>query len=401
MSFDHINGGWQRPQPNSIEHAALDWLARYDRGMTGAEESEFERWLAADWRHAQVFSEFDGTWSVLNRVRETPEGVAAVASGEIDADVFSPARTTAAPAGLPAPAAHGRRNVVPFSRPRLLPLFAVAAALVVVAIGSWRLARITQGISLNYAGSATTELGGMRKLSLPDGSVVHLNTDSAVEVQFTSVERKVQLTRGEAHFTVARNQTRPFVVSAAGVDVRAVGTAFNVRLRSEGVEVLVTEGKVRVNKDTASFTSRPQTAASSPTSSSLDGAVEVRPAGIATVEIASLSAGEKIVVSPAPPVVEVALPVTPIAISPAEIGRALAWQERRLEFVSVPLDEMVAEFNRYNRQKLVIADPGLAAQRFGGTFRPGDPAGFVRLLEAYFEVVAEQRDGETILRSAR
>ena len=79
----------------------------------------------------------------------------------------------------------------------------------------------------------------------------------------------------------------------------------------------------------------------------------------------------------------------------------LAWQSRRLEFSDTPLGEMVAEFNRYNRHKLVVVDPDLAAKRFGGSFRPGDWAGFVRILHDNFGLSAEETEDQTLLRAAR
>jgi transmembrane sensor len=82
------------------------------------------------------------------------------------------------------------------------------------------------------------------RLALPDGSRVELKDGSEVVVQYSASERRVKLTGGEAHFTVWKDKTRPFIVNAAGVEVRAVGTAFNVRLEAKSVEVLVTEGRV-------------------------------------------------------------------------------------------------------------------------------------------------------------
>jgi transmembrane sensor len=114
----------------------------------------------------------------------------------------------------------------------------------------------------------------------------------------------------------------------------------------------------------------------------------------------ALAAGQAIAVPREGHVSAVTRPATPETMTAGEIQRALAWQERRLDFVSVPLSTMVAEFNRYNRHKLVIADLALESQHFGGSFRADDPIGFVRVLEANFRVVAEPREGETHLRAA-
>ena len=88
----------------------------------------------------------------------------------------------------------------------------------------------------------------------------------------------------------------------------------------------------------------------------------------------------------------------PIEVTSAEVRQALAWQARRLDFDATPLSAIVAEFNRYNRHKLVVADPQLEAERFGGSFPAGDYLTFVRILEVNFGVVAETKGGETVLR---
>jgi transmembrane sensor len=229
----------------------------------------------------------------------------------------------------------------------------------------------------DYSVAAATDIGAMRKLNLPDGSSVQLNTDSAVVVRLTETERRVRLVRGEAHFQVAKNPARPFIVSAGAIAVRAVGTAFDVRLQPGAVEVLVTEGRVRVNH-AANGASLLATAA--PTS-----------------DEPLLVAGQRAVV---PTPVTTGACATVVALDPAEIGQVTSWQSGRLEFVATPLASIVDEFNRYNRHKLVIADPGLAARRFGGSFSVGDHEELVRVLEAEFGVVAERGATATKLRLA-
>lgn len=85
-------------------------------------------------------------------------------------------------------------------------------------------------------------------------------------------------------------------------------------------------------------------------------------------------------------------------VPPAEIQQTLAWRARRLDFDAVPLADIVVEINRHNRHKLVIADPRLNGQRFGGSFPAGDYETFVRMLETSFGVVAERGSDETRLR---
>ena len=93
---------------------------------------------------------------------------------------------------------------------------------------------------------APPTLALIEQRTLADGSVVELNRGAVVTERFTPDERRVQLVRGEAHFKVAKDLSRPFVVEVAGIAVRAVGTALNVRLDSAAVDILVTEGQVSV-----------------------------------------------------------------------------------------------------------------------------------------------------------
>jgi transmembrane sensor len=260
-----------------------------------------------------------------------------------------------------------------------LPLtLAAAAALALGVLNAWRWTDHRRvETTAPFAMQSTTEVGALRTVTLPDGSVIQLNTDTAISVRYSSTERRVVLSRGEAYFSVARNSARPFFVSVAGLDVRVVGTVFNVRLRTEAVDVLVTEGRVQVHSPVASALP-PDTPAAETTPS-------------------ELTAGQKLSIglpapSRAPPV------ATRAELSSVEIKHALAWQARRLNFDAAPLPEIVAEMNRYNQHKLVIADPRLRAQRFGGSFPAGDCETIVRMLEANFGVLAERGENETKLR---
>lgn len=353
-------------EPDPQEQAALAWVARIDRGLTAAEQGEFERWLAADTRHARLFADFDGTWTMLDRMHDLP-----ATSGR---------RGTST----------AKSAVVPMSRgvARRFPLMAAAAAVAVIFAGVFLFKetrpRSDAAPAPNYTASASTQRGELRTVALPDGSTIRLNTASAVNVRYDAHARTVQLGRGEAHFVVAPDAARPFTVLAAGVAVRAVGTAFNVRFHPDTIEVLVTEGRVAVRE-------RPEPARTP--------ASAVKPAPLSP---RTLAAGESLALPRGDRAAAIAAVLPPpTVLTPAEVERALAWQERRLEFAAAPLATMVAEFNRYNRHQLVIADPELATQRFGGTFRADDPAGFVRVLEANFRVLPETKGDETRLRIQR
>jgi len=250
-----------------------------------------------------------------------------------------------------------------------------AAAAVALAWAGWA------GFSATRP-TAETDVGAFQKLDLPDGSVVQLNTDSAIKVHYSDHERRVELLRGEAHFDVAKNPARPFIVAAHHVAVRAVGTAFNVRLRDDAVDVLVTEGKVQVND-------------------AVQGG-SLLPAAPDHAGPPLLVQGESVRVKLAAEAEKSAPPVVAISeVGGVEMQRALAWQERRLEFEDWPLADVVAEFNRYNRTKLVIVDPALNAKRFSGTFRADAYEPFVRLLEENFGVASERGTQGIELRAAK
>lgn len=224
---------------------------------------------------------------------------------------------------------------------------------------------------------------------LADGTVVELNGAVVIVSDFNASERRVRLERGEAHFTVTKDAARPFIVTAAGVSVRAVGTAFNVRLADATVEVLVTEGQVRL---------QPPSAQTAPVA--LGNTATTPPATPATHSTSPtpeplLAARQRAVVATTP---SAAAPEI-ATLTPGEIARVLAWQHRLLDFTATPLGDVVAAFNRRNATQLVLADPGLAALRVNASLRSDNVIGFVKLLETGFGVRAERRGENEILLS--
>lgn len=209
---------------------------------------------------------------------------------------------------------------------------------------------------------------------LADGSEVELNGDAAVRVEFGPAERRVVMVRGEAHFEVKSDPARPFVVVAGEVAVRAVGTAFAVQLASAGVDVLVTEGRVAV--DRAAAPAVRDTAPAAP--------------------LAFVAAGARVTVAPADLAPAAAAPVV-TAVSPAEMAVRLAWRVPRLEFNDTPLREAVALFNRHGRVRLALAEPALGELRVSGTVRADNIAALLDLLRADYGVAAEPRDGNAIV----
>ncbi len=347
----------QQSDRERIEEEAADWIALRYAGLTAEQAADFDRWLAADARNAAVFAELEETWGLLDGVRV----LAPANAGEPNANVLAP--TDRSPAF---------RSTVR----RIVPLaFAAAAALAVAYLGFWREAALPGTFSDEVATAVGTQAG----FDLPDGSRMLLNTDSLVEVRYSNPERRLRLVRGEAHFSVAKMPSRPFFVEAGNMTVKAVGTAFNVKLREGVFEVLVTEGRVSVGDSAPD----PSSSKTSP-------------------EVALLEAGDRAVIGVTDTITGMPAPLNIVErIEPLEIERALAWQDRRLEFVAAPLREIVKEFNRYNVHRLTIRGDELAERRFGGSFRSNAPEDFVHLLQSRFGLEVERRENETVLQESK
>lgn len=329
------------PENNSemqaIEATAGVWLSLRDRGMTPTETAAFMQWLQQDARHAKVFEGLDQAWRELD---------------QLSAVVLPNARPNA-------------DSLAPRYRRRLAkaPLFACAAiaALAMICFTLW--------LEHPEKHFAETAIGAFQKVDLPDGSVAQLNTDSAIDVNMDGPERRVRVVHGEVDFAVHKDATHPFVVTADGVQVIAVGTAFNVRADPKRLEVIVTEGKVRLHQvHQAKRSTQPLTV--DPENPSL-AAGEKASIDTRDIDVRSLSESMRVA-----------------KISESEIRRVLAWQERRIEFDATPLNDVASEFNRYNRIKLVVTDSSLAAQTFSGTFRADGYNAFVNILEQNFGVKA-------------
>jgi len=316
-----------------IEQESAAWVLRQDRGLTSAEQDQFSEWLAADPRHGACLARHRQNWERLDLLaRWRPEH-----ASQPNRDLLAPRPVVRWP--------ERQRWLVPLA-------LAAAAAIAGVFFLTQRRAPDTPA----SAAAATGPVPAFEERTLDDGSIVDLHGGAEFAVAFTASERHVRLERGEAHFTVAKNPNRPFIVSVAGVDVRAVGTQFDVLLKGNEVDVLVTEGRVRVGP------------------------------------IPLVSAGEKAIVpldtAGGSPRVE--------SVSAADAVRELIWRPALVDFTGAPLSEYVAAFNRHNPIQLIIADPALGNVHLSARFRSDNIEGFVRLLERGFDIRAD-RSGETIL----
>lgn len=254
----------------------------------------------------------------------------------------------------------------------------LAAAAAVIAVGVlWRFAPATHSAAVPVPTSVVMTRPTQQHLS--DGTVIELKDGADVSVEFTTRFRRVVLRSGEAHFAVAKDSTRPFVVDAGDVEVRAVGTSFSVQLASRGVEVLVTEGRVAIDQVIDA-----------------DGSLPLLPQTLAIVD-----AGNRAVVdlAPAPGDLPLATQVEPV--HGPELSQLLAWRSPRLEFSGTPLVEAVALMNSHadgeNDIRFSVTDSAIAQVRLSGFIRADNTEAFVRLLEASGEIRATRHGNEVTL----
>lgn len=253
---------------------------------------------------------------------------------------------------------------------------AVSAVLATVILTWWYLQR-ADGMA---NGSYRTLVGQQKSITLSDGSSIQMNTDSQVQVAYTSYSRTIRLLKGEALFSVMPDRNRAFEVYAADSVVRAVGTAFAVHLDGSKVDVTVTKGVV----DVAEVSDVPTSDA--PTLAHRKAAKD----GPSNGSLERLKAGEMIRVGSGANHVEVQQLAEP------ELQRKMAWQEGYLAFSGEPLSEVVEQVNRYSPARLELGDPKLASVAIGGRFRIGDLDAVLDVLETNFGIQAHRLDEHTI-----
>jgi transmembrane sensor len=311
-----------RQSASEIANEAALWVARVESdSFTQAEQAELEEWLAGDPRRRGAFLQAHAAWISIDQSIY---------------DAREPERTCRFDKGL------RRRSI----------LVGAAAAMAASVAGGF--------LWLDMGTGYRTELGEVRSVPLSDGSTATINSASELTVRLAEHLREVDIASGEAWFRVAKDASRPFRVKAGKVLVQAVGTAFSVRRRSRGVDILVTEGVVEV------WLSRAENR-------------RVR-----------VSAGQRAYAEDS-----AAVRIQPD--QPSAVDRALAWRSGEIDLsAGETLAAAVEEFNRYNRRKLVLADARLGAQELDGVFRTNDPEGFARAIQASFDVPIDLTAPEVI-----
>jgi transmembrane sensor len=330
-----------------------------DPGEAEAIKPEFVEWLLRSPQHLEEFLAIARVWGDTE--------LASPDLHSLDALVAA-ARAQPEPDNVVAPPAFARSTMtagVRRSRRNLKPL-AIAATLAVLVVGA--VAWFAVGRWLDPA-NVRTSIGEQRSVTLADGSVVDINTSSAMRIDLDDLERRIELTRGEARFKVAKDPNRPFIVTTPQATVRALGTVFNVYAGKDRTEVTVLEGHVEVRE-----VARPTQQQSDSNSASR---VELR-------------TGQQAAVIPNGDI---------LANVGAPIERVIGWTDRRLVFRDEALADVIAEFNRYHERPLRIDDAALGSVRISGTFDSSDRKSLIDYLERFERVQIEERaDGSHLHR---
>lgn len=320
--------------PEDLQGVAAAWFARQRSGaMTDEDRARLRGWLEADPAHAAAYADVRRGWGSAGSVRSDPRVLAMRERWE---------------------AAENPRRRWP--APQLMAASVAAALVLMGGVAGW-------GIWSHSAklGDHTfhTALGEQRTIELADGSVVTLDTNTVLRTRRDGERRLLYLDRGQAFFKVAHDRRHPFVVTAAGRTVTALGTAFDVRVDRDQFKVTLVEGKVRVEAVVPARTD------ADPKS--------VKVATAPVVQATEMVAGTQLV-APANEDWRIVRP---------NIVAETSWTRGRLLFNRQRLADVVEEMNRYSDQKITLADARLADVPISGSFKPGDVSSFVNAMEDY------------------
>jgi len=344
------------PDMAALDAEAAAWVARFDAGDVSAkDQAEFQVWLNRSALHRQAIAEYGNFWSEFDKLGQLTAAIGAEREfGE-----------------------QTKRSAALWGAKVWFPACAAAVVAMVMVGGVFRQeipdrpsarpsVQQPQAVRPSGKQSYATAIGGQKKFTLADGTVVTLNTNSRIDVELRGQSRDVHLVQGEAFFEVVHDKTRPFTVYANGYVVRDIGTAFAVHLLEKGlVNVRVTKGSVEISARAAG------------------GAVSDNAKSLGVLEAGrDVVFGQKIERSE--------------TVSDAELGRKLAWRQGQLIYSGQPLSEVLADISRYSDIEIELADPALGTLPVGGAFSVNQTDAIFAALENNFGVHAEWLDARHV-----
>lgn len=300
---------------------AIEWFVCLQSEQCPADEKlRFETWLAKNDNNRAAFAEAERVWANMDDLKFMP------ISGLAEARSAKPRKSLAA------------------------QLVSLAFIILTSALlgGAWL---EYSAETINYA----TRMGEHRRIELADNSYIDLNTDTRVSVKISLLQRNVVLIQGEALFEVSHNRLRPFTVNVGNLQIRDVGTRFNVRKQTKGTTISVLEGEVELNNGKNVIN-------------------EHLVAGNQRSYTETAGLGQ---------------------LQTVEADQLTAWVNGQLIFKRTPLREVAAELERYHPVQFTFADTKLAQETLSGTFNSDDIDPFLHALETILPIRAK-RNGQQI-----
>lgn len=338
-----------------IHEEACLWVSRMDRGLTDEETKTLQGWMAASQSHRRILFDVAQLWDDLSVLNEL-KGLFPLkhAKGE----------------------ASKAKKILRQARWSVAAGFVLMAAAAAMMVDSYWFGQADKGYELVQR--VGTAIGEQKTLTLDDGSIIHLNTNSAIHIHFDEDKRLIDLIKGEAHFTVAHDENRPFTVTAGINSVTAIGTAFNMQYTNdEAFELVVTEGRVLV-QDKQGAMSREQIAA-------------VIKEKLPLHTDLLLNAGEKANVD--------GIIDNRTNLDNEAMEQDLAWQQGMIVFRGEPLEDVLQEIERYTAVDFEIEGEALKQKRVAGYFKVGDISGLLFALKNSFNIEHKRVDTMTIMLS--
>lgn len=327
---------------SKIESEAADWLIRLDNEepLSTEEKNGLDEWLSRSHAHQAKLKELAVAWEQMNTLTEL-----------------------AVPIDAPAVTTNDKNNYWKTAM--------TASAVLVCFLVFFTVYYSSLQNEPPPGEFVSTAIGQMNTIELEDGSVVELNTDTQLRVDFSEEARNVYLLQGEAHFTVEKDHDRPFTVITEIGNIEAVGTAFSVRLKLEELDVTVTEGVIAI----------------------LDPELPIETSITEDNVLGNLTAGQTYTL--------LALDLASVNIEEfsrddfqdnvrqlqtQEISNKLAWRDGVITFSGESLEQVAKEISRYTTMKISFNDELTKDIRIGARFKVGETDAMFSVLEENFGI---------------
>jgi transmembrane sensor len=323
----------REPTPRTAE----GWVTREHSGrMTAGDRRALIEWLAQSPENTRDYTRADVVWRMCGGLSSMPE---------VQAELEDIRRSVTVPEALPPPEK---------GTPRRHWLWLIALSLPLAA-----------AVVIWYARTPSTELvtapGEQRSVTLADGSLVAMNTDTRLRVELGRRSRLVTVENGEALFQITPDGDRPFTVRARQAMLRAVGTRFDVMVESKQVTVAVLDGEVEVSRR-----NEPEAARTI----------------VHQGEAVALSGDGEL--TRADPLL-------------ASADRIRAWRAGKLDFDDWPLERVVRDHNRYAVKPIRVADASLQRLHVSGVFRIGDTTALLDAMRELTPLAVRDEGDEFVL----